>query len=70
MASRSRFSIIINEKAIHFQDGGKHSVQLLPGLVELFVLLFADGIVFMSVNQSGLQKQLDCLQEACGERNL
>ena len=45
-------------------------MQLLPGLVELLVLLFADDIILMGVSQSCLQKQLDCLQEACEERNL
>ena len=45
-------------------------MQLLPGLVELLVLLFADDIILMGVSQSCLQKQLDCLQEVCEERNL
>ena len=45
-------------------------MQLLPGLVELLILLFADDVILMSASQAGLQKQLDCLQEACEERNL
>ena len=45
-------------------------MQLLLGLVELLILLFADDVILMSVSQAGLQKQLDCLQEACEERNL
>ena len=60
----------INGIAIHIQEGGKHDVQLLPGLVESIIWLFADDIILTSVSQSGLQKQLDCLQEACEERNL
>ena len=70
VASPTLFSIIINEIAIHVQEGGKHGMQLLPGLVELLILLFADDVILMSVSQPGLQKQLDCLQEACEERNL
>ena len=70
MASPTLFSIIINEIAIHIQEGGKHDVQLLPGLVESIIWLFADDIILTSVSQSGLQKQLDCLQEACEEINL
>ena len=45
-------------------------MQLLPGLVELLILLFADDVILMSASQAGLQKQLDCLQEACEEINL
>ena len=44
-------------------------MQLLPGLVEVFILLFADDVILTSVSQPCLQKQLDCLQEAREERN-
>ena len=37
--------IIINQLANHVTETGIHCVQLLPTLLELFILLFADGIV-------------------------
>ena len=43
---------------------------LLPGLVELLILVFADDVILMSASQAGLQKQLDRLQEAREERHL
>ena len=70
VASPTLFPIIMMKKLTHVQGGGKHGVQLLPGLAELLILLFADDVILMSVSQAGLQKQLDCLQEACEERNL
>ena len=41
-----------------------HGIQLLPGLVEIFLLLFAD-IVLISDTPRGLQNQLDVLSSAC-----
>ena len=48
----------------------KEGNTVLPGLVELLIFLFADDMILMSVSPSGLQKELDCLLEACEERNL
>ena len=42
-----------------------HGIQLLPGLVEIFLLLFADDIVLISDTPRGLQNQLDVLSSAC-----
>ena len=55
--SPTLFSVIINEL-----DNGKHGVQLLPRLIQLFILLFADGLALLSCSPTGLQTQLDCLQ--------
>ena len=38
---------------------GMHGIQLLPRLVELFLLLFVDDIVLISDTPRGLQNQLD-----------
>ena len=40
-------------------------IQLLPGLVEIFLLLFADEIVLISDTPRALQNQLDVLSSAC-----
>ena len=51
-------------------ETGKHGVQLLPGLIELFILLFADGLALLSCSPTSLQTQLDCLQRVCLDLDL
>ena len=43
---------------------GKHGIQLLPCLEEIFLLLFADDIVLVSSTPSGLQNQINNLEKA------
>ena len=59
------FSLFINEIASSVEQLGMHGIQLLPGLVEIFLLLFADDIVLISDTPKGLQNQLDVLTSAC-----
>ena len=59
------FSLFINEIASSVEQQGMHGIQLLPGLVEIFLLLFADDIVLISDTPRGLQNQLDVLSSAC-----
>jgi hypothetical protein len=59
------FAIFINEIAEAVDNGGMHGIQLLPGLVELFILLFADDIVLLSDTARGLQNQINILDQAC-----
>ena len=59
------FSIIINELATEVSENGKHGVQLLPGLIDFVILLFADDLALLSPSPTGLQTQLDCLQRVC-----
>lgn len=59
------FSLFINEVANMINEGGTHGIQLLPGLIELYLLLFADDIVLMSDTPRGLQNQINILNEAC-----
>ena len=40
---------------------GKHGVQLMPGMVEFFFLLFADDVVLVSTTPTGLQNQINNL---------
>ena len=59
------FSLFINEIASSVEQQGMHGIQLLPGLVEIFLLIFADDIVLISDTPRGLQNQLDLLSSAC-----
>ena len=65
MLSPAIFSLFINEIASEIENGGAHGIQLLPGLVELYLLLFADDIVLLSNTAGGLQNQINILENAC-----
>ena len=64
MLSPLIFSLLITEVADKVTTNGKHGVQLLPGLQEIFLLLFADDICLISTTPSGLQNQLNNLEKA------
>ena len=49
---------------------GKHGIQLQPGLVELFLLLFADDLALLWSISMGLQNQLNHLNSICKEHSL
>ena len=49
------FSLLISEVAEYVRKNGKHGIQLLSSLEEIFLLLFADDIVLVSSTPSGLQ---------------
>ena len=57
------FSLFISEVADFVRENGKHGIQLIPGLDEIFLLLFAD-IVLLSSTPAGLQNQIDNLENA------
>jgi len=64
MLSPLIFSLLINEVADKVNISGKHGIQFLPGLQEIFLLLFADDICLISSTPAGLQNQLDNLEKA------
>ena len=68
--SPTLFSLFINSLSNIMTSKGKHGLQLLPGLIELFILLFADDIVLMSLTPVGLQNQLNVLKSCCDNLNL
>jgi len=68
--SPTLFSLVINTLAKHMNENGKHGVQLLPGLLELFILLFADDVALVSTTPSGLQNQLNVLKNCCDQLKL
>ena len=45
------------------EQQGMHGIQLLPGLMEVFLLLFANDIVLIPDTPVGLQTQLDVLND-------
>ena len=57
--------MFINEIASSLEQHGTHGIQLMPGLLQLFLLLFADDIVLTSDTPMGLQNQLNVLISAC-----
>ena len=63
--SPTLFSLFINQLATHITEAGRHGVQLLSGMMELFILLFADDITLLATTPLGLQNQLNCLKECC-----
>ena len=68
--SPSIFSLYINAVADHVRRNGKHGVQMVPGMTELYLLLFADDVVLVSTTPVGLQNQLDSLQHMSKLLNL
>lgn len=70
MISPTLFLVFINNLANHVKVNGRHGVQLLPGLLELYILLFADDVVLMSTTTFGLQHQLDILRNCCDRLKL
>ena len=62
--------LFINELARDIIKNGRHGIQLLPDMLELFILLFADDIVLLSDTIVGLQNQLDVLARNGGRLDL
>jgi len=42
----------------------------VPGVMELFILLFADDVALLSTTPTGLQNLLDCLKTCCQEMKM
>ena len=68
--SRGLFSMFIKEIAVELSNVGQHGIQLQPGMLELFLLLFADDLALLSSTAIGLQNQLNQLSRMCEERLL
>ncbi|MCB4763515.1 MAG: hypothetical protein LGB78_06400 [Sulfurovum sp.] len=59
------FSLFVNQLANYITETGRHGIQLLSGLVELFILLFADDLALLATAPYGLQNQLNSLKACC-----
>ena len=57
----------VNEFTKLIETSGLRGIQLIPDLMELFLLLFADDIALISDTKSGLQRQLSLLSPFCKE---
>eukprot|EP00745_Piridium_sociabile_P004303 TRINITY_DN1254_c0_g1_i4.p1 TRINITY_DN1254_c0_g1~~TRINITY_DN1254_c0_g1_i4.p1 ORF type:complete len:981 (+),score=112.61 TRINITY_DN1254_c0_g1_i4:2532-5474(+) len=64
------FSFFINELAMEVAKRGRHGIQLIPGAVEVFLLLFADDVILLSDTVIGLQNQLNALKEEADRLDL
>ena len=63
LLSPQMFSFFINELAVELSKKGRHGIQIIPGAVEIFLMLFADDIILLSDTILGLQAQLNALKE-------
>ena len=60
----SLFLVFINDIAKEIVQRGRHGIQLIPDLIDIFILMFADGVILMSdLVHCGLQNQLSILHE-------
>ena len=48
ICSRILFSLFINELANEIMQKGKHGMTLSPELIQILIMLFADGVVLPS----------------------
>ena len=53
------FSLFVNESVVEVSRNDKHGIQMIPGAIEIFLLLFADDVILMSSTPAGLQNQLN-----------
>ena len=58
------FSLLISEVAENVIKKGRHGFQFLANLKEIFLLLFADDIALISTSPTGLQNQINNLEQA------
>ena len=63
LLSPQMFCFFINELATEVSKSGRHGIQIVPGAIEIFMLLFADDIILMSSSVVGLQNQLTVLKK-------
>ena len=64
------FFFFLTEITVGIEAVGKHGIQLQPGLVEVFLLLFSSDLALLSSTAMGLQNQLNHLNSVCKEHSL
>ncbi|XP_048252544.1 uncharacterized protein LOC125380687 [Haliotis rufescens] len=64
------FTFFINELAVQINTNCNYGVQLHPDITKIFLLLFADDIVFFSSTIKGLQCQINELESYCNKWKL
>ena len=56
MLSPTLFSFLINELALDIAQNGMYGVQLIPGVVQVLIMLFTDDVLLTSFCVAGLQR--------------
>ena len=51
------FSLIMNELTLEETENWSHGAAIIPDVIELSILLSADGVVLLSETPAGLQAQ-------------
>ena len=64
------FSCLLKILAREIVQRGRHGIQLIPDLIEIFILLFADDVILMSDSVYGLQNQLNILYKTANRLGL
>ena len=64
------FSFSINEFANEITQKGKHDISLSPGLIQMLIMLFADDLILLSFTITGLQHQLNILNDTANNLGL
>ena len=64
------FSLFISELANEIMQRGRHGIQLIPDLIEIFILLFADDVILVSDTVCGLQNQSNVLFDTANRLSL
>ena len=62
--------MFINELATDIINQGSHGIHIIPDMVELFILLFAENIILLSDTIIGLQHQLNILAKNSAKLDL
>ena len=52
-------SFFVSELAMEVPRNGKHGIEMIPGAIDIFLLLFADVIIFLSSTPVGFHNQLN-----------
>ncbi|RUM93187.1 MAG: hypothetical protein DSZ28_08770, partial [Thiothrix sp.] len=68
--STTLFSLFISMVADYVREHGRHGVQMLPGMLDIFLLIFADDIVLISTTPVGLQCQINNLASISSQLGL
>ena len=64
------FSLFINELANEIIQKGKHDISLSPDLIQMLTMLFADDVILLSFTITGLQHQLNILNDTANNLGL
>ena len=57
------FSLFVNESVVEVSRNDKHGIQMIPGAIEIFLLLFADDVILMSSHSGGFAEPAESFQE-------